>query len=400
MIIFASVADLFSVILILIAGLYFSVIAGKNFLLNSSRVFVIYTWHSFFSFFYLLYVINFNGDAIGYFNAAKEPLYNFEFGTTFIVFITSFLTQILGLSLLGCFLVFNFFGVVGLLAFDGCLQAACKNKNIKRLATLIIFLPSVSFWSSAIGKDSISFMAVGLALWAALNLKRRLGLMTFAVVAMLLVRPHMAGMMVIALAVASLVDSRASLPKKAFMGILAAASAVVMVPFALKYAGVGDVVDVESVSSYIDTRQSHNMEGGGGIDIASMSLPEQFFSYMFRPLVFEINSVFSAAAALDNLILLFLFAAGGWAMLKGKRSDLGENRVFMWVYALMAWGILAMTTANLGIALRQKWMFAPMLIFLLISVIGRRKPLPSVAPHVGHAVHVSAVNASPRRRQL
>jgi hypothetical protein len=31
--------------------------------------------------------------------------------------------------------------------------------------------------------------------------------------------------------------------------------------------------------------------------------------------------------------------------------------------------LLSMTTANLGIAMRQKWMFTPILIFLLISII-------------------------------
>jgi hypothetical protein len=169
------------------------------------------------------------------------------------------------------------------------------------------------------------------------------------------------------------------------------------VPFTLNYAGVGDIVDMESFSSYIDTRQSLNTEGGGGLDIASMSLPEQLFAYMFRPLVFEINSIFTAAAALDNLILLFLFAVGGWAMLRGKRSDLGENRVFMWVYALMAWGTLSMTTANLGIALRQKWMFAPMLIFLFISVMGRRR---SPSQRFNHAVYASVLHESARDRQL
>jgi len=35
--------------------------------------------------------------------------------------------------------------------------------------------------------------------------------------------------------------------------------------------------------------------------------------------------------------------------------------------------VLAMTTANLGIAIRQKWMFAPMLIFLLISLVGKNR---------------------------
>lgn len=41
----------------------------------------------------------------------------------------------------------------------------------------------------------------------------------------------------------------------------------------------------------------------------------------------------------------------------------------MWWYALIAWVLLSMTTANLGIAMRQKWMFVPVLVFLLISII-------------------------------
>jgi len=397
--IFNSATELLVSICIIGFGVIFSIIIGGFFSVKKWRAFVIYIWHTIFSLVYMWYAVSFGGDSLDYFYKSNSSWSNFNFGTFAVVFFTSFLAQIVGLSLLGCFLVFNLFGVVGLLAFDGCLQAVGKNANIKRLSTLIIFLPSVSFWSSAIGKDSISFMAVGLALWAALHLKRRLGLMAFAVVAMLFVRPHMAGMMVIALAIAALLESRASLPKKVLIGALSASVAAVMVPFALTYAGVEDVVDVDSVSAYIDTRQSYNMEGGGGIDIASMSLPEQLFAYMFRPFIFEINSFFSAAAAFDNLILFFLFLAGGWAMLKGKRSDLGENRAFMWVYSLMAWGILAMTTANMGIALRQKWMFAPMLIFLFISVIGRRKQIPYVWQPVNNDVYASSFYESHQHRQ-
>ena len=59
-------------------------------------------------------------------------------------------------------------------------------------------------------------------------------------------------------------------------------------------------------------------------------------------------------------------------MLRGVKTSLGESRIFMWSYSLISWLILAMTTANMGIALRQKWMFAPFLIFLLISIIAKK----------------------------
>ncbi len=105
-----------------------------------------------------------------------------------------------------------------------------------------------------------------------------------------------------------------------------------------------------------------------------MILPMKIFTYLFRPLIFEVNSIFSLAAAIDNLIILYLMISGGKILIKKNINVVGENRLFMWVYSILVLLILASTTANLGIALRQKWMFMPMLIFLFISAINLHKP--------------------------
>ena len=222
---------------------------------------------------------------------------------------------------------------------------------------------------------------MGLALWAALQLNKRVWLMVFAISLMLIVRPHMAGMMIIALAMSVMFDKKSSPLKRILLGIVAIAGATIMVPFALDYAGVSDASSSEGLIDYVEQRQSYNMEGGGGVDIANMSLPMQLFTYMFRPFIFEARSITALAAAIDNLILLYLFVLGCYALIKKKRQKFTENRKFMWVYLMLAWIVLAMTTANLGIAIRQKWMFAPMLIFLLISLIGKGKKKVVVTHH-------------------
>ncbi|MEC9443640.1 MAG: hypothetical protein VX408_01075, partial [Pseudomonadota bacterium] len=84
-------------------------------------------------------------------------------------------------------------------------------------------------------------------------------------------------------------------------------------------------------------------------------------------------SITALAAAIDNLILLYLFIVGIYALIIKKSQSFTENRKFMWVYVAIAWVVLSMTTANLGIAIRQKWMFAPILIFLLISLVGKNR---------------------------
>lgn len=364
-----------SAFLVFLLGALLVVKISSFFKLAAKRGMLIYLWHSVFCLVYLFYVLNNGGDAVSYYNKALVGRFDFNFGTAAVDGLTSLLVHGLRFDMLSCFLFFNIFGSIGLLAFDGSLQQAVKNKSkfLKRLATVIVFLPSVSFWSSAIGKDAISFLAMGLALWAALQLNKRIALMVVAILLMLVVRPHMAGMIVIALAASIMFDSKTSLVKRFLLGCIALVGTAVMVPFALQYAGVSDPSSAEALMEYVETRQSYNMDGGGGVDIASMSLPMQLFTYMFRPVIFEARSITAMAAALDNLILLYLFIMGGYALIKKKAKSFTENRKFMWVYVGLAWLVLAMTTANLGIAVRQKWMFAPILIFLLISLIGKDK---------------------------
>ncbi|MBV1928442.1 MAG: hypothetical protein KUG81_02910 [Gammaproteobacteria bacterium] len=357
---------------IFIIGFGVALLLRKPFDVGIGRSFLLYIWHTFFCAAYLFFVINNGGDAEGYYLASLKNYTEFGLGTSGVVFFTSILSVVFGLSILGIFLVYNIIGFIGLLAFDASLRFSTldKPRSIHRLAGLIVFLPSVSFWSSAIGKDSISFMSTGLALWAALNLNRRFSLMVFAVLIMLFVRPHVAALMALAFTCSILMQADISLGKRLSFGCIGLLVISVLLPFALNYAGMGKDVSLERVSDYIEERQGHNMDGGGGVDIAAMSVPLRLFTYLFRPLPFEAHSVFALAASVDNMVLLFLSIIAVHSAVKRRRHQLAGNRIFMWVYVFSTWSVLAMTTSNLGISVRQKWMFAPMLIYLFISMIG------------------------------
>lgn len=377
----SSAWHVISASLVFLAGALLAAWTGRYFGTSTSRSLTLYGWHTLFCLAYCWYVLNYGGDALGYYFTARDYQREFSVGTYGVLFLTRLLIEKLGLSLLGTFLVYNIFGSLGLLAFDASLRVVTRGKSrrLRRLATLIVFLPSVSFWTSGIGKDALSFLGTGLALWAALDLQRRTPLVGIAVAIMLLVRPHMAGMLVMGVSLALLLHPGTSLGRRVLLGSVAVAVAAALVPFGLEYAGVRST-DTESLMNYVESRQERNTHGGGGVDISSMSLPMQLFTYLFRPLPFEAHSLFALAAALDNLILLYLFAMGGRAMLRrpsGRKYQ--ENRIFLWSYALIAWLVLGMTTANLGIAVRQKWMFVPMLILLLLSTIGTPRPQPHPA---------------------
>jgi len=365
---FENAWHVMSVVLIFIIGLFLTVPLCRYFTIGTKIGSVLYFYHTLFCMVYLFYVFNYGGDATMYYHRSQGELEAFKPGTIGVLYFVNLL-HMMDLSILGQFLIFNIFGFIGLCAFYSALRSITFNSSVKirRIVLLVVFLPSVSFWSSGMGKDAISFMAMGLALFSALNFSRRIWLMAIAILLMLYVRPHMAGIMIIAISISIVLQKNISLLPRLTIGILALLVTAIMVPFALNYAGVSE--DASNLESYIDKRANSNLGGGSSLDIASMSLPVQMFTYLFRPLPFEARSVTQLLASLDNMLLLYLLFVGFKARAKIKKLQFNGNRVFMWCYVGISWVILSMTTANLGIAMRQKWMFVPILIFLLISFL-------------------------------
>jgi len=365
---FENVWHIMSVVLIFTLGFFLTFPLCRYFSTGTKTGVVLYFYHTAFCMVYLFYVFNSGGDALMYYHRSLGELGSFKPGTIGVLYFVSFL-HMMDLSILGQFLIFNIFGFIGLCAFYAALRSITLSSSVKirYIVLLSVFLPSVSFWSAGMGKDAISFMAIGLALFSALNFSRRIWLMAIAVLLMLFVRPHMAGMMVIAISISIVLQKNISLLPRLIIGILALVITAIMVPFALNYAGVS--ADASNLESYIEQRANSNLGGGSSLDIASMPLPVQMFTYLFRPLPFEARSVTQLLASFDNMLLLYLLFIGFKARIKIKNLQFSENRVFMWWYVVISWIILSMTTANLGIAMRQKWMFVPVLVFLLISIL-------------------------------
>lgn len=390
---FDSIVDFLYSGIVLIFGFFVAYLWSRYSKTPLSRIFLVYIWHTFFCVFYIYFSLTDVADATNYYLWSMGPV-SFSVGTDFVVVFLSFFSGVLGFGYVPSFLVFNIIGSVGLFAFYSSLRQASAGSKlwVRRLVLLIVFLPSASFWSVAIGKDSIAFMATGLALWAALDLKHRNLLMAFSILAMFMVRPHIAGIMVLALCISYLMQSNRSLVARALLIALASGVAALAVPFAINYAGLSQV-SPDAVSSYIEQRQSYNQGGGGGVDISSMSFPMQLFTYLFRPLPFEARSVFQLAASLDNVVLLIVFLMGVYSWKNRKYTFKSENTSFLVLFSLGCLVVLSLTTANLGISVRQKWMFLPMIFYILVSVLGRNG---RNAIGVGHK-RSSLVQRAPRK---
>lgn len=371
--------QLISALIVLVVGFGLAVLQHGVLRVPVNQAVLFYVWHTAFCMSYYVYSLSQAADSTIYYEISRRWDGGLDVGTKGVYFLTSVFSSTLGMSYGGVFLVFNLFGFCGMLALASVVRELLADSSLttRRIAFLTMLTPGLSFWSSAIGKDGLSFMAAGLAVWATLGLGRRYPALALSCLAMLLVRPHMAGILLASLAAALLYSARIGAGRKVALAMVIIPAALAAVRFGAEFAGLGEAAGIEDVENYFGTRQSHNLGGGSSVDIASMSIPGRVLTYMFRPFFFDASGTLGLIVSLENMCLVALLAYGTHAKLCGRRSRLDPVcLMFALFYSTASWFVLANSTANLGIAIRQKWMFLPMLIVMVYSYMPSR-PLRS-----------------------
>ncbi|WP_312087427.1 hypothetical protein [Acinetobacter variabilis] len=357
--------NLLSLSIFLFGWMVAFLIAHKNYKEVIFNTFL-YIWHTIFCVYYYFFSLSNVADSITYYRKIILDEGAFYPGTPFVTFLGSIIYKPSTASYLNIFLFYNIAGAVGLVL----LYLVLKDYIKKRIWLLIIFLPSMSFWTSALGKDSIAFLAVCIFLYALVKNQRKYILLPFSFVLMFMVRPHIALCMIVAYGVFLLFRSRIHFILKLLLIPILFGSMFVASGFVKDYVGLEDG-SYDDVSTYVGQRQELNASGGSSIDIASMSYPMQMFTYVFRPLPYESYSLLAFINSLENSLFLFLFLFLFYKSKMKLKFIFDNNNLLLLIYALLVWSILAMTTANLGIASRQKWMFMPILIYFLIYGISK-----------------------------
>lgn len=366
-----------SVALIFLFGAYIALAQYRIFRVPQRLALGLYVWHTLFSIFYLVYSLSNSADAVSYYRDSLTVSGLPGLGTSAITYLTAILSRGLMLSYGGAFLVFNIFGFIGLMAFASVLHTMTydRGKNIRRIVLITLLLPGASFWSAAIGKDALTFMASGLACWAAVSVNKRYITMIIAVLVMLVARPHIAAVLLMAISATMVISGQGRLITRVLLTVAAIPAAIYAVISAQAYVGLSGSLSSGAVANYIAQRQEYNTEGGLGLDIANMSIPVRMFSYVFRPLFLDGGGALGLVVSVENLILLLIAIATVRACLKKRKTMLPKfTWWFMLLFVLISLLILSNTTANLGIAMRQKWMFLPMFLLVCFSYLGRPSP--------------------------
>lgn len=287
-------------------------------------------------------------------------------GTSFIIFLNYMLVQWFHLSFLGCFLVFSFISYLGCLKlFEVIIDLTDRNYNISYLLLLLI---GTHFWTVSLGKDSLMFYSM-CCLCYNIYFDKPKSHYILPLLLIGLIRLHVLIFVLVGGGVSYVFTNKKikMQTKLIFVGLVLGAL-LVLIPFFLKEIAVTNFSDIEGK---LQNSMNANLEGGAGVDMKDSNLIVKWFSYMFRPFIFEARNPMFLVSALENLVWLYIF----FIIIKGLFFDKIKTNYILWSYVgiILACTLpLAYTLANFGISMRQKIMIFPFFLILFFIVKNHR----------------------------
>ena len=288
-------------------------------------------------------------------------------GTSFIIFLNYMLVQWFHLSFLGCFLVFSFISYLGCLKlFEVIIDLTDRNYNISYLLLLLI---GTHFWTVSLGKDSLMFYSM-CCLCYNIYFDKPKSHYILPLLLIGLIRLHVLIFVLVGGGVSYVFTNKKIKMQTKFIFVgLVLGALLVLIPFFLKEIAVTNFSDIEGK---LQNSMNANLEGGAGVDMKDSNLIVKWFSYMFRPFIFEARNPMFLVSALENLVWLYIF----FIIIKGLFFDKIKTNYILWSYIgiILACTLpLAYTLANFGISMRQKIMIFPFFLILFFIVKNHRK---------------------------
>jgi len=331
-------------------------------------------------------------DTSGYYYDPNDFYHRgFQLNTYVIIWIVQFLKENFYGTYLDFFLLFQSFGFWGIALLLRVFEELYVDLNIPQpnWTYALAFLPGMHFWTSMIGKDALLFLASTLILWATMRIRRRFAWFLLALAIMLVIRPHIGLVAIMALAGSAIFGLHVrAWTRLALVAAAVGASAIVVV--VLPYSFNVDLRSATSVMDFLSAQSEITYRVMPGESLIDLPYPVRILSFLFRPFFFDARDMFGLIASFENLVLLAITA---WTCTRpGILRAIFRHAFFIRFALFFVVGttlLLAYLYYNVGLGLRQRTMIMPGMLTLFISVIAvRQAQRSSVA--VGSANHSPA----------
>lgn len=304
-------------------------------------------------------------------------------GTNFMKWFTGVVYYLFGQNLLAGFLLFALVAFIGSYMWYRAVATAVPMVDKRLFLLFVMFVPSIVFWPSSLGKDALMHFGLGALAWASALLLT--GQFTKAAPLMLgggwmvwLIRPHLLALVTVATAVPYFlgrIEGSGAGSKKVFGRPLVMAVIAVAVVFTVaagaKFVGL-DSLSVSAIQAQLDEQTAVTTKGGssystGSNSLSPLNLPVGLVTVLFRPFLWEAGSGFGLFAALEATALMGLIAYRIDSLkLVWRRLRLDPYLLFC-VVLLILTAMTYSSLGNFGLLTRQRSLVLPAL-YALIAV--------------------------------
>lgn len=347
------------------------------------------------AFFYYYYSIKIGSDSVMYFQHAyaNDGLFGYSFAISILEVLRKYIVDN---SLLGAFFIFGSIGFLGSIYYALTLKilldriAGLETRyllNIGQLnwpMTLLMCWPSYLFWSSGLVKDSFSFTSIAIILYTLVNPQLKISNIIIFFVACTLgffVRPYLFLIFITTAFIYLLLNSKQSLFVKIIMTLLLIYISSVLLPLVLHFSGISQLST--SAAAKYAIRQQAYMSIGTSISVPThnpklliLFLPYLIIANLFLPLFIKAHNFIAIVSSIENTYLV-------WLVTNFIRNKIIWNELtqkirilkFLLLYFLVGISFLGLISTNLGLAMREKIMYVPALLMIIMLVTSYKKVL-------------------------
>jgi hypothetical protein len=307
-------------------------------------------------------------------------------GTDFMTNMTGIVYAFTGSSQVSGAIVMSFLSYVGAVLLWRAFKMAIPEGAVRRYALLVLFLPSMLYWPSSLGKEGWAIFCLGLGSYGVARVVTgRIGSGVLCVAGgmwgVTMLRPHVAITMFVGIALAGLIGkprgdvAKSSLLRIVLFGVLLAVGTYLSTSTA-EFFGV-PALNNETVNQQLADAEGRTQDAGSAFTPYNMSNPANtplaFVTVIFRPFPFEASSVVALASSMEGVFLLVLVWKSRSRLLGLFRSMRRRpysayclGTLLMLVYAFSAF-------SNFGILSRQRTQALPFFLALLCLPTWRRE---------------------------
>jgi hypothetical protein len=346
---------------------------------TKNKIFYIslFIYHLIFTVISYTYLINNGGDSNLYWFQTPKTLNkdwsDFLYaGTDFVCLINYPLVKFLNLPLWFGYALYSFIGYLAILQFVKWLrlmiptQIVYKNFN---LVMLIAFLPSLHYWTTLLGKEPLILLGITTFVLEISKAKGNLFQIIGALLLVALVRPHIAILLILCFVTIYILFKKNTLKTKILV-IFSSLLIFILSGVALLKISKIHKLDVAKTLRYNEFSKLSKSDSNSYVPMNEYSLPEEVFTFYFRPLFLDSKSVLYFFASIENLIILLLHVVSlCFLILYRKKIKLNYMYWSLILYYLVFALVYIQRYSILGLIVRTKIMSQPFFLVFLLYIL-------------------------------